>query len=454
MSSWQPGQWLTGWDASTWAITANDPSFGSAVVGLFELEGQLGLGQATTALQELTDRQPLLRERIQQTGIPLLPARTEILSTCDVSDLITHVSFDSNIRWRDVREIVATQIGLSFDSDKPAWRVVLVNSSGGEAPSSFLIFSLHHALLDGVGAVSLAHALMNASDQKSEPFDVGLNREDLAATLVNMASSFGAKAFTEVLSFAAEAMASPQLATSKLREVAASVIGNLNPLARPLSSLLAPRSGYIRAMRLGVPLAPLRALAKNQSVSLTSVMLTAISRGMSSYHARMGDNTSALRVNVPVALPRTESERNALAVSRMKLELNSSDDATLLMKRINTELATMRVAPALRWANVAADVSRLLPNDALIPFVSGLVGGADITVSSLHGPDLGSIAGHQVLSLTPFAPVFGAAVSLNLMSQGPSLWLGLCCDTSAVRHPKVLVAELKRGFDEMAGLAA
>lgn len=454
MSSWQPGQWLTGWDASTWAITANDPSFGSAVVGVFEIEGQLGLAQATAALQDLARTQPLLRERIQQTGIPLLPARTEILTSCDVSELITHISLGSKIRWRDLREIIATQIGLAFDSAKPAWRAVLVSSSAPEASSSFLIFALHHALLDGSGAVSLAHALMTTSEQSSDLLDVELNREDLAATLVNMASSFGVRAFTEVLGLAAEAMASPQVATAKLRSLAASVIGNLNPLARPLSSLLAPRSGQIRAMRLGVDLVPLRELAKSQSVSLTSVMLAAISRGMSSYHARMGDSSSALRVNVPVALPRIDSERNALAVSRMKLELNSTDDATLLMKRINTELATMRGEPALRWANVAADVSRLLPNEALTSFVSGLVGGADITVSSLRGPDLGLIAGHQVLSLTPFAPVFGAAVSMNLMSQGGSLWLGLCSDTSAVRHPKLLVAEIKRGFDEMAALAA
>jgi hypothetical protein len=55
-----------------------------------------------------------------------------------------------------------------------------------------------------------------------------------------------------------------------------------------------------------------------------------------------------------------------------------------------------------------------------------------------------------VLGLTPFAPVFGAAVSLNLMTQDELLLVGICCDAGAVKHPKRLKRFCERGFAEMA----
>ncbi|MBM3722769.1 MAG: DUF1298 domain-containing protein [Actinobacteria bacterium] len=455
MSTWGPGQWLTGWDASTWSLTTANPGFGSAVVGLFELEGQLQRSEVANALEALARGHDVLRERIQQTGLPLLPARTEILNECDVSNLLSFAEMDGPIKWRNLREIVQAQLRTPFDSQNPAWRAVMVTSTDQQSTSSYLVIALHHALADGVRAVSLADALMNPTQTKQRDDNQPSSaRQDFPAALLDMASELGARAFTEGLSLVSQVMVDPKSARTRLSDLAVSALRSVNPFTRPLSTLFAPRSGHIRLDRVQVELAPLQAVARKNQVSLTAVMLNAIRLGMAAYHSSMGDSTQSIRVNVPVALPRQHGQRNALAVSRMQLELESSGDSALDLKLIHSQLAGLRTEPALQWANVAADLSRLLPTETSMPLLSNLVGGADITVSSIKGPNRGFVGSSAVVGVTAFAPVFGAAVSLNLMSQDDLVSVGICSDTGAVKHPKRLTRFCERGFAEMAALSA
>jgi hypothetical protein len=370
---------------------------------------------------------------------------------CDIQELLSFVSFDGPIKRRNLREIIETQLRTEFDSHLPAWRAVLATSTQSCEQESYLVFALHHALADGVRAVSLAEALMHQTEpnqHSSSP--INATREDLPAALVDMASEFGARVFAQSLSLISQVMVDPRSARNRLTDLAASTFRSVNPFARPLSTLLAPRSGRLRVNWLKSPLPPLKQTATRNSVSLTAVMLNALRIGMAEYHASMGDTTSSLRVNVPVALDRQDGQRNALAVARIQLALHSTGDVRLDLKQLNTQLASLRTEPALQWANVAADFSRLLPAETALPLLGSLVGGADITVSSIKGPVLGHIGSHRVLGLTPFAPVFGAAVSLNLMTQDELLLVGICCDAGAVKHPKRLKRFCERGFAEMA----
>ena len=455
MTNWSAGQWLTGWDASTWSLTTANPGFGSAVVGLFEVAGHLQRSEVVSALEELAASHEVLRERIQQTGVPLLPARTEILSDFDVTELLSFAELDGPIKWRNLREIVQAQLRAPFDSSAPAWRAVMVTSSTEDSTTSYLVLALHHALADGVRAVSLADALMGASkSQQGNQELTGPTRQDLPAALLEMASEFGARAFNEGLSLVSQAMVDPKSVRTRLTELTFSAIKSANPFARPLSTLFAPRSGQTRLDRLQVLLKPLKVVAQQHQVSLTAVMLNAIRLGIAGYHSSMGDSSTSIRVNVPVALKRQPGQRNALAVSRMQLDLLNSGDPILDLKRIHSQLSDLRTQPALQWANVAADLSRLLPQETAIPLLSNLVGGADITVSSIKGPSRGFIGSKRVVGVTPFAPVFGAAVCLNLMSQDELLLVGICSDTGAVKHAKRLTRFCERGFADMAALSA
>jgi hypothetical protein len=154
-------------------------------------------------------------------------------------------------------------------------------------------------------------------------------------------------------------------------------------------------------------------------------------------------------VNVPVALQANGSQRNALSVSRVVLDLEPIDPVVRL-KQTHEVLLNAKSEPALQWTSVAADISRLLPLEAF----AGLIGGADLTVSSLRGPTSGgTIAGRPVTGLTPFAPVFGAGASLNFLTFNDQLFAGICADGAAVAHLKRFKRECLRGFAEIAALA-
>ena len=448
---WRPRQWLTGWDASTWAITSSDLNFGSAVVGVLELAGHASAASVVDQLQRLADSAPLLRERVVQTGVPLLPGRVEITPHCDVAQHFTHAILGNRPRWQDLYPIIEKQLETQFASDRPAWRAVLVTgpSDATKAPRSFLVVALHHALVDGNGAVRLAESLLHEKPLLEQEQLLPPGQTDLASALIDMASHAGAKLFVEGTTLLAQVMADPNSAAERARELSRSSFRTVNPFARPLSSLLAPRSGRVAVTRVKVDLDPLVEVAKSNSVTVTSVLLAGVTLGLSHYHQRFGDSSQEVRVNVPLAMSSSAKERNALSISRIILELGPTDHA-LRLKQINEQLANARAEPALQWTSVAADLSRLLPLETF----AGLIGGADLTVSSLKGPTGGgAVAGQAVKGLTPFAPVFGAALSINFVTFDGQLFAGICVDSAAVSDVKRFRRDCLRGLAEIAAVA-
>jgi len=448
---WRPSQWLTGWDASTWAVTSSDLNFGSAVVGVIELEGNAIFDSVAEQLQRLSDEYVLLRERVAQTGIPLLPGRVEATARCDVLDHLSHTRLAEQPKWGDLRPIVEKQLDTNFAADRPAWRAVLVTGSNSSAhPSrSFLVIALHHALIDGNGAIRLAEALIHDSDD--EPLDKrsDLESNDLAGALIDMASHAGAKLFSEGTTLLAQVMADPNSAAEHLRQLVRSGLRTVNPFARPLSSLLAPRSGELATTRLQADVDSLLKVSKDNSVTLTSVLLCGVAIGLSAYHQRFGDMSRQVRVNVPIALPVSAKQRNSLSVTRVVLDL-SPLDTKLRLKQINEQLVTAKSEPALQWTSVAADLSRLLPLETF----ASLIGGADLTVSSMKGPRAGGVvAGLPVIGLTPFAPVFGAAFSMNFVTFEDQIFAGICADRAAVSDMKRFRRDCLRGLAEITALA-
>ncbi len=369
-----------------------------------------------------------------------------------------------------------------LDRSKPLWQFTVITGlkDGGIA----LHTRVHHAALDGKGAVVLANAMLDVTPTPREvkPVDASKTRrtemkvgEMIGAVFSNTLAQYAKIAQSLP---AAASMASQAITTKNARAA-------LKTAAQPskiASGVLAPRTMFnttvsnTRAFATAsLPFAELRAAAKaassDSSGSLNDAVLFVCSTALRHYllqHDALPKRT--LVAAMPVSL-REESNK----------DLNNQASMTLV------ELGTHLADPRKRFATITqstakvkaalSNVKNLLPTDYPSLLAPWIVGGlnkaysglntrmgladkmpvvANVAISNVPGPPMPLyLAGAQMLSFHPMSIiVHGMALNITVQSYAGKVDFGVIACGKAVPDVKKLADALQLGLEELISLTA
>lgn len=440
-------------DDLLWRIEA-DPVLRSTVLVVGLLDRAPGPRRLASAVTRACREVPVLSHRLAPPPLGLgRPAWRR-----------AEVSLDHHVRRAriagggldEVLALVAPDAAAPFDLERPPWSLTIVEGLDGGAAAFALRF--HHAIADGVGALRLAHHLLDPTrrgparrrDEPAPP-DGGTTagRDEAAPRDAGIAG-----AAARVVRAATVPARHPVDAVTAPTRLGRSLWRFLRPAPATGSPLLAGR-GLDRALHARtVPLADLRAAAAAVDGTVNDVLLAAVSGAYRRYHERHGVTVVEMPTSIPVNR-RGDDEPgggNRFTMARLVLPVDDPDPATRA-RIAGAIVRRWRAEPALGATGVVAAGLDLLPPAAVARTLGALLRGIDLNVVDLRGLDGAAfLAGARVERLFAFAPTAGTACSVTLLSHGPDACVAVTADRAAITDPVAFVACLDEGLDEVVAL--
>ncbi|MEP6981158.1 MAG: wax ester/triacylglycerol synthase family O-acyltransferase, partial [Nakamurella sp.] len=213
-------------------------------------------------------------------------------------------------------DLVGRLISRPLDRSRPLWELYVVEGlSGGRVA---LISKTHHAMVDRMGAVDLAAAILDVSPD-TRPVEHRVWLPTPAPSDIDLVVD----AIVDISTRPAEVMDAVRLAGLDLRATVDGIgrtVGGMWHLARqavrpaPRSMLDVPVSGARRFFGASVELARLKAIQDTHGGSLNDIILTVIAGAMRSFLVSRGESVlpgTTLRALVPVSVRTPAGEADA-----------------------------------------------------------------------------------------------------------------------------------------------
>lgn len=346
-----------------------------------------------------------------------------------------------------LQALVARLHAKPLDRSRPLWALHVIE---GLADGNVAVFSrLHHALLDGQGAVALARALLDIAP------GVPIPMPDAAPARPHQAAASKASAFARVSS---ALLGLPQT----LRDAWSAAPQTIERLRD--SVMLAPRTpfnvqvGPGRRLAVGsLPLRDLRRIAKGFGVSLNDVVMALCGAALREYLLR---HKALPRTSLVAAMPislRASGDgeaNNQVSMAQCALRSEIADPVARLhaiaesTRRIKQQVGLLRDFiptdfPGLAAPLWASGLSRVWASGHLAEKLPAL---ANLVISNVPGAPVPLyLAGARVLANYPVSIVtHGLALNITVQTYAGQLDIGIVCDRDAVRNPDTLVHGIER----------
>ncbi len=448
-------------DALMWNIE-KDPLLRSTIAVIWLLDGPPDRARLEAKIERATRTIPRLRQHVVSNPASIAPPRWEADPDFDLRYHMRWLRAPGAGELRDVLDFTAPVVMAGFDRARPLWELyVLEGMANGRAA---MLMKLHHSLSDGVGLVRMTEAMV---ERKREP---GRDPGPLPPLPETRPMTQGER-FVDALghewrrqlgrlqrSVAAARAGLFGLArdpSSLLRdtaESAASVGRMLKPVSEPLSPILRGRSLSLRLDTLELPTEKLRAAAKLVDGKLNDAFVAGVAGGLRLYHEAHGAPVESLRMTMPINVRDEETERvagNQFAPARFPVPVGIADPRER-MAAIREAVASQRAEPALGMLSDISGVLNRLPLAVTTSLFGSMLKGVDFVTSNVPGPRFDVyLSGAKLDAVFGFGPLSGAALNITLFSYTDRCRLGVASDPAAVPDPDLLVACLRRGFDEV-----
>ncbi|HSP36460.1 MAG TPA: wax ester/triacylglycerol synthase domain-containing protein [Frankiaceae bacterium] len=453
------GGWLRSIDAFTWRMEA-DPLLRSTVVTVLHLSRNPDWERLHARIGHMADRLPIMRERLVEPPVRLLPPRFELDPDFDL-DYHLHRVRAASPGSLDVVLDMARAMGMArFDPARPMWEAVVVEDLADGTAAT--VIKLHHALADGIGGLQLALLMHDfTADAPVEPPDLstlgfaGVDADThpaspgllpaLTGAVREMAREVGT-AGADVARAALSGLLHPLQAT----ETAASVARAVAPISKTLSPVLTRRRLGWHYGVLEVPLEDLRAAAHASGATVNDAFLAAVTGALAEYHRRHGRTVPELRVTLPINVRSSGDDvgGNRIMLLRFPLPVDLPDPAER-MRQIGLRVDRWRHERAVQLSDPIAGVLNLVPRMV----IGEMLKHVDFLASNVPGSPVPLyLAGAEVLRQYPFGPTIGAALNVTLLSYRGTCCIGVTTDTGAVPDPDALLSCLRHGFTEIQNL--
>lgn len=436
----------------------------AAVMGVFLLERSPGITELRERLDAVTRWFPALRERVVEPLGSIGSARMVVDPDFDISFQVVRSVLPPPGTWEQLMAHVRRQSMYDLDRSRPLWRATLVDGLAGG--KSAVLLSVHQRIADGQGSVMMLAGMVDWAEtgtdtgvehQAIPDVPPGGRTDPVTASLAGLADvarktgDLGWHAARELPVSALTLAVHPRRSATEAFRMAAAAARQLRSSRHPLSALMRERSGTWSTRTLELSFSALRDAAHAYgSGSVSEAVLVALAGGLRRYHSAHGVSAGAVRVTVPVHMHDSagaEGEQaGAVSMARVEVDAGESDVAARFVD-CAAALERARSRPTLPFADVAEDVTRLLPVGSLVD----LDVASDVSVCNVPGlPEPAWVGGVRLERLYPVLPPMGSAVTVALLSYAQRhASIGVSLDDAAVSDPDTFMQCLVEGFQEI-----
>ncbi|MGY1671628.1 WS/DGAT/MGAT family O-acyltransferase [Geodermatophilus sp. SYSU D00710] len=366
-----------------------------------------------------------------------------------------------------LRNLAGRVLGQRLDMAKPLWEVWLVE--GLEDDRWAIISKVHHCMVDGVAGTDLMQVMfdLDPEAEHAAPRDwtpqrspsglamaAGAVAETVTTPLRQLTSLPGPQAVTGgarslVKGARAAAAGLPTLARQAL-----------TPLARTLTGPIGPHRRWAWA---DAELTELKTARTALGGTVNDVVLTAITRGFRDLlqgRGALGGDT-VVRTMVPISV-RKENERGALnnQVTAVFVDLPVGEPdplarLTSIRRQMDEYKQTMQAVDARSIIAMGDYVSPTLLSLGVRAAAQGGQMWCQAVTTNVPGPRVPLyVLGRRMVSSYPYVPIAGGTrISIGIFSYLGSMTFGINTDFDAFPDVDVLSEGIRRGVDELVGLA-
>jgi WS/DGAT/MGAT family acyltransferase len=430
------------------------------VGGLLVFEGGPGLG--LDAVRERVAARlhlvPRYRQRIEEA--PLGLAHPVWVDDADfhLDWHLTPETLPDSGNAQRLADVVERSMSRRLDRSRPLWELGVIG--GLEGGRAALLARMHHALVDGIGAVDIATVLL---DPTPEPLDIPVPDEpwaprphDLGAHLARIAAAPLERAQRLVVEGATRALeADPRRAAGDLRRATALVteLARARPQA-PMTALnepISPNRAYAMAR---ADLAELKRAGKAAGGTVNDALLAAVA-GMLRIHladALPADRSPVALVPVSVRPPGAEGG-NHISTVFVDLPVHEPDPARRVAVLAET-MRELRESAAVRAGALLVGATGWAP-----PLVSSMlvraIGGVrafNLVVSNVPGPQQPFyLNGARLLEAYPAVPLNpgNQGLTVGILSYDGGVHFGLLADRDLEPGVEHAAAALRAALEEL-----
>ncbi|HUO49698.1 MAG TPA: wax ester/triacylglycerol synthase domain-containing protein [Acidimicrobiales bacterium] len=430
-------------DALLWTIGL-DPVLRTTICAVVELDGVPDWETVRKRFAALADDVPTFRSAVRRGR---LGRRTSWVVDPDFDlDLHLHRLTLSSPRGREaVLELAQSMTTAAFDPELPLWEAALVGGlDGGRAA---LVVKVHHAMVDGLGAMAMAARLLDGFPA-TPGTDAGPAHGGVVAQAGAAASAIAS--LTRALARTTGAWVSqPGPAAAEAWRAAEALGKLLAPAPAPLSPVMVGRGIHRRFEVLDLDLAAMRATATATGASVNDVFVNGVLGGLRHYHETHGVGPDRLRLLMPISVRAAgdAGTGNHFVPARFALPLDVDPDKRL--RAVHRIAGEWKGSPALPMSDLLAAGLGRLPARVATALWGSMLKGTDACVTNVPGPPFETfLAGHRLERLYAFAPPSGGACNVALVTLAGRACVGVNVDAAAVPDTGTLASCLSRGFDE------
>lgn len=443
-----------------WSVE-QDPRLRSTMGAVAIVDGSLHLDRLRATIVKALPSVPALRERVQPSGVPLVPPERVLDRHLDLDHHLRAVRLPAPASAAALDALACRIINDPFDRDRPLWQMTVVSGLPGKRNA--LVVKLHHSIADGQGALGLAAQLLEFQANAPAP-EMGAVDEILDALATesprdpNPASlgdslRFGAERIAGFFNEAANALADPRRAAEA--GAAAKHLADQLPSSEESnrSPLWTQRSGNRRLVTYAVPLDALRSAAKDRDLTINELFVAACVDAAVRQHDRADVHLPELQTSVVVSTRSTDDDAASnsfvpIAVGLPGSGANVDDRLGELRRQIQAKRDD--VAATADAIGAFGVVANLLPASVAASIALQQTRRIDVATSNLPGPAIPLwIAGKKIVSLRPVGPVGGTAFNATLLTVGDEAGFGLHIDPATGIDPVLLKKDMRAGLQSL-----
>lgn len=459
---------MTPSDALFWYAETALPVFRPIIAGLYILDGHADARRMDACFDAMLDLVPRLRQRVAEAPCHLgLPEWIDDLHF-DRAYHVRHVSVGEPGTLRELLDLAAALLATPLDHERPLWEAYRID--GLEGGRSALFMKTHHAVVDGVGALTILDGLTQRHPD-DPPLRVAVRRRRgrrstdtnavfklLALLRDNTIESLRLARETALapVRFAMDPGATIEQVTRTVRGLCGAFRDMSSaPIRDPL---VESTSGLSRRLDvLSISLARLRRIKAPLGVTVNDVVLTALAGGLGGYHRRRQVTVAALNCMVPMNL-RSARERDRLGnrVGMMNIVLPVGE--LQARRRLEHIVAQTRAAKSDRRGALYPFLMQtvtMIPGPVLGWVARQSLGRVNVACTNIPGvSEARYLAGVQVEAIYPFASVVeGTPLVIALLSYADRLDIGIDTDPEAIPDPHAITELFMAELDELERLS-
>ncbi|WP_052665464.1 WS/DGAT/MGAT family O-acyltransferase [Nitriliruptor alkaliphilus] len=375
----------------------------------------------------------------------------------DLEHHVRHVALPAPGRIRELLAYVSQQHGSLLDRHRPLWEAVLIE--GVEGDRIALYTKVHHAMIDGVGAMrQLTHALSTDADERdmpppwSTPPRPRRRRDGLDTSVVQQALDLVATSVREGLG-----------AATTVAKLGAQVVAGASggpevvPYAAPRSMLNVRTTSARRIVAQSYDIDRFRGIATRYDATVNDVVLAVCGGALRAYlqsHDALPDDP--LVAFVPVSIRTSDGDDAANAVSMMLASL--ATDVGEPVERLERVKASMSAGKArlagMSQTQLVEYAALLLAPMATSQVLRVGVGQRplfNVVISNVPGPREPLYwNGAQLTGMYPLSAIAdGYALNITLVSYAGSLEFGITADRTALPRVQRLIDHIEDAVAEL-----